>query len=40
MKKFFAYFINTDAEQNLFHANNDANFTAPSKYITHTRYFG
>lgn len=39
MKKFFAYFINTDTEQNLFRANNDANFTAPSKHITHTRYF-
>lgn len=40
MKKFFAYFINTDAEQNLFHANTDANFTAPSKSITRTRYLG
>ena len=40
MKKIFAYFINIDAEQNLFHANNDADFTAPSKYITHTRYLG
>lgn len=40
MKKVFAYFINTDAEQNLFHANTDTNFTAPSKSITRTRYLG
>lgn len=40
MKKLFAYFINTDAEQNLFHANNDANFAAPSKYITRKRHLG
>ena len=40
MKKFFAYFINTDAEQNLFHTNTDANFTAPSKSVTRKRYLG